>query len=105
MNPNRSCKMCARHEDLAGDGEKADSLPNLIELCRAFSSGDGPIHEADYEKQEKENGHLLRVAANGCPACMLAAIRQSGTSWVNFDWKKESKEWWADHQQNDSRYY
>jgi hypothetical protein len=46
----------------------------------------------------------LREAADGCPACMLAAIRQSGLQYADeeggnyidaFNYKEEKAAWWA----------
>lgn len=79
-NPNRHCRMCGRK-----------GIDGLIE-----SLGTGRT------EQEVEN---LRKEARGCPACMLAAIRQGhfntppdedgpGFS-VPFYFQKEKETWWA----------
>ena len=55
----------------------------------------------------------LRIAANGCPTCMLATIRQSKLQHastadedgytpgfhINFDYKSEKEAWWAERNQ------
>lgn len=83
-NPGRKCRMC----------ETAQGMPELVEATRKCTEGDiGP----------------LREAAEGCPACMLAGIRQSGMQrppsgmlkdfdpgfhFYAFEFKKEKDEWW-----------
>lgn len=84
-NPNRACGMCGS----AGLGPH-----NLPELIAALGRGD------------EEGVAALRTAAEGCPACMLAAIMQSklqrkpdiedpGFS-VQFDFKKEKDAFWKE---------
>ena len=100
-NPDRVCGLCA-HVHL-------DQKP-IAELIAAL--GDGTSVEA------------LRDAAECCPTCMLAAIRQSGLqrAWgtngdddegfhVQFDYRAELKSWWnctndaeADHHNYESYY-
>lgn len=106
LNPNRVCGMCAIESEAAEqDDPVAKPLPELIELCKTFDSGWSPTNYGhDMESHQKQNTEKLREAANGCPACMLAAIRQSGNGWVPFDWKEESKAWWADRPR-DGRYF
>jgi len=46
----------------------------------------------------------LRDATDGCPACMLAAIRQSGMhKHIEFDFKKEKEMFWAGYNEAQSR--
>ena len=59
-NPNR---VCGFHEAMR------ISTPEMAVLIAAFT-GSGEDWEAGVK--------ALREAADGCPACMLAAIRQSG---------------------------
>jgi hypothetical protein len=77
-NPNRYCRMCGR-----------TGIDGLIE---ALAPGDD------------EGVNRLRKAANGCPACMLAAVRQSGFQTppdedgqgksVPFNYQIEKNEFW-----------
>ena len=80
-NPDRRCGMC-------GKG-------GIVGLIEALGNGD-------------EDGlDRLREATDGCPACMLAAIRQSKLQFydsgedgdasfrVEFDFRKEKSVWWA----------
>ena len=83
-NPNRYCGMCK------------NTIP-VERFIKALGSGD-------------EKGlDRLRDETEGCPACMLAAIRQSGLQYYDldedgphghyieaFNYKKEKERWWAD---------
>ena len=76
MNPNRECRMCALVDE---------PQPDLAELIALLPT-------ASWEQESEDNGLLsydfhdaldgamvkLKEAANGCPACMLAALRQTG---------------------------
>jgi hypothetical protein len=82
MNPNRVCRMCK----MAGLTQKP-----LSELMAA-----APVFELDREKQD--DGSALRKAAGNCPACILAAIRQSNEAgYMEFNWKEESRVWVKRH--------
>lgn len=84
-NPNRKCRMCGRI-----------GIEGLIETL-----GDG---------SEREVGELRKVA-NGCPACMLAAIRQSklqcgwdeegGGFSVPFRYSEEKARFWAERNEKE----
>lgn len=80
-NPGRNCRFCV----LLGE----DQAP-ITELLR---------HIPDYmasstsKHQEFEVPQSLRELAGGCPACILATLRQSGGfGWVNFNYKEEAEE-------------
>ena len=84
-NPGRVCGMCAH----AGLTQKP-----LTELTPHVAEGEWGIEE-------------LRKAVEGCPACMLAAIRQSEINknpedgpgmW--FDFKKAAEEWWQQERED-----
>lgn len=83
-NPARNCKFCGVCNGAL--------LPELIAITQQCA---------------EDNIEPLREAANGCPACMLAAIRQSGKQRpyeseddrgfsFAFDFKKEKESWWHD---------
>jgi len=93
-NPNRVCGLCARI--------KIEQSP-IAELISALKSGP----DDDY----KLGLLALRKLAENCPACILAAIRQSGVqrppSWdgeedmdpgcsVEFHFKDELAAWWKE---------
>lgn len=87
-NPNRKCGMCSE----AGLYQQP-----IEDLIKALGKGD------------KEGVDNLREKADGCPACMLAAIRQSKLQFYDvdedgyhgfyvdsFDYKKEKEEFWSE---------
>lgn len=87
-NPERQCGMCR----VRGRGPRPTGY--VATLVRSLGRGD----EAGVA--------ALRESAGGCPACMLAAIRQSGLqykpdaedpgAWVAFDFKKEKERFWME---------
>lgn len=91
-NPNRECRMC-------------NCNPPTAELIAAVGSG-GP-----------EGLERLRKAADDCPACILAGIRQSKInhpdpeigggdgSYIEFDYKKEAMTFWANQEPDYGGYY
>jgi hypothetical protein len=105
-NPNRSCRMCAIME--------FDSKPlsELVEIMKPAVDGwedSRWAFEGKTYNEEKMKDILpecikkLREAADGCPACILSAIRQSNIPvpcCTGFDFKKESESHWADHNNN-----
>lgn len=87
-NPNRVCRMCV----YGGIGDEQKPMPELIEAL-----GNGTTQGVE----------RLRCAAQGCPACMLAAIIQSKLQrprvsdedsgfFVEFDFKKERAGFFAE---------
>lgn len=92
-NPDRVCGFCAV------TGETQASMPDLIAALNSCGE-----HWAAGMK-------ALREVANACPACTLAAIRQSGiqkkwleeaqegkeTPTLGFDFKSEVASFWADN--------
>ncbi len=91
-NPDRVCRMCAA----------AKLGPHRMqEMIAALGKGN------------KQGIDALRQVAEGCPACMLAAIMQSGIQRpylgedepgfrVEFDFKAEKDAWWKE--QNSLRF-
>jgi len=91
-NPTRICGMCK----LA----RLDQLP-IAELISALDSGD------------KKGVNNLRVLADGCPACMLAAIRQCNLladdnnrniDYLEYSFKKEREIFFSEHLYQESDY-
>ena len=90
-NPARVCGFCSF---VCADGNRAiesDQKPIEV-LIAALDDGD------------KEGVSALREVALGCPACMLAAIVQSGLQKsgedginVEFDFKAEKAAFWETH--------
>lgn len=79
MNPDRVCGMCGRTEPL-----KKLIAKYLIDL--KFKKD---VSDETFEKMKKEIG---------CPACILALLRQTNTliGGKYFDFKTERIKWWQD---------
>ena len=87
MNPDRECRMC-----------ETESIPQvpMQQLLESL----GPL-----EQSENEWGNLVTIPGDvegvreltECPACILAAIRQSGqvAYMYNFDYKAECEMFWV----------
>lgn len=103
-NPNRVCGVCplilkygfADHPPMPLS-EARSFLPLLPDDAGALDlllegNGDGTRAQKHLEQ--------LRAAVNYCPACTLAAIRQSPVNsiaqYLNFDYKTASKALWED---------
>lgn len=53
-------------------------------------------------RQGQLNEKSLREETQGCPACILAALRQTRKyTGFSIDWKKESKEWYYAHRKEE----
>lgn len=96
LNPQRECRMCKKPKPMVG----------LVEFAKTAKPGD---------ENAKSNAAALSDEAGGCPACTLAAIRQSGLNnfeiigrdkdgntiieppAFDFDYKAAKDDWWADH--------
>lgn len=90
MNQNRVCKMCR-------PGMLQATMPELLAAMRrdairhdSILSTNSPFDLSPVEITE------LAAAANGCPACILAAIRQSDV-YVQFDYKDAVERFWEEH--------
>lgn len=87
MNPKRKCGMCG----YGGEQQKP-----ISDLAAAFLRDiEATEFGVDTEDSRVKPEHL-EAAAEMCPACMLAAIRQSGIdcSAVEFDFKQQQKAYW-----------
>jgi len=89
-NPNRICRMCQLHED---EQQPITTLLNTLPEPWRLTEDEGALVEEDIEP--------LRNACLGCPACMLAALRQRGFSYWHyesvFDYKKEIQAYWKEY--------
>ncbi len=98
MNPDRGCGMCDRLDN---------SFPEPIEVLMA------PLKElevlraelprfSELREETKVAIEKLREKAGGCPACMLAAIRQSQTPFIQglFVYKEEVESFWKEVNEN-----
>lgn len=96
-NPNRVCGMC-KH------GIGSVPLADLIQILRDSGIKNGAIRYWTKEDRTKIQAQLepLREAAGDCPACMLAAIRQSEyAGYIEFDYKAQHEQFWKDVRDNE----
>jgi len=93
MNPNRACRMCAMRN--LEQREMSDLLvilpnPNIIE-------NDDILTLTNVGEVEEKMGEL-REATEGCPACILATLRQKEIpvpAISSFNFTEECNEWWS----------
>ena len=103
MNPQRVCRMCAR---LNRRYCQRSDLARLVRIARTYRRTD----------QGDRIMRWLEDEARECPACMLAAIRQSGCNLslrgpdgettreaFPFEFKEAVKRWWENQQEEDER--
>lgn len=116
-NPHRKCRMC---EQLGNAPEPISELLSLIPEIDQFAriinhdfelSGNDAYDETVYEIPESiqlEIIEKLREKTGGCPACMLATIRQKNIPLYaidKFNYKKEVESFWHSVNQDRERYY
>jgi len=89
MNPNRICKCCIADEN--------QQVP-IGELIGLIPSS---FNDADFLYEQKRLFTPLSEKANHCPACILAALRQSNTFVPQevFDFKEEMTRWRSENQE------
>lgn len=92
MNPNRVCGMCAADPDRLP--KEYPTVAALIEAAKLDAVGE--LVTSDYEWKPYAVTNLEAVSL-GCPACMLAGIRQSGIDlcWFDFDFTASKKLFWT----------
>lgn len=104
LNPQRICRMC--HMDMDGTIMNENGAQAEMETLLALLPDPKPYLQVDeygtgYGSMENVvNAALpaLREAAGGCPACMMAALRQKGIPIpcaTEFIWNKEREQWWG----------
>ena len=95
MNPNRVCRVCKTLLK-----QESTPLPELIALCKASGATCGDNGGWTVPDSLHIN---LRHAAQQCPACEMAALRQSGIpcgSVNGFDFTKEIESIWVEVNQD-----
>lgn len=99
LNPNRKCGMCGLLEQ---------EQPDLIGLMALLPKA--PFIEDDnggyYQGTELTKEFI--DASGGCPACTMAAMRQSKIpvhAYTNFDFTKECKSIWEEFNNFKQEYY
>ena len=101
LNPNRECRMC----------ESGWPKPELLAVLDGAEEKLYVYWDADADDQEHaaktagrkviNDGLLaaLHTEADGCPACMLSAIRQScHEGYFDWDYKAACETWWKEHE-------
>lgn len=93
LNPLRKCRMCvfANGGNGAALPELLALLPNPVEARISEMNGWEPAYWAFVDKANAALP-ILREAADNCPACIMAALRQKGIPVPmieSFDFKKE----------------
>ena len=89
LNPHRICGYCKL---LDQEQPEIDDLLAILPSPEKHSGYGNALYAAIEDALPK-----LREAAGGCPACILAALRQKGIPVpmaTNFDFKKECQEIW-----------
>jgi hypothetical protein len=96
LNPNRICRM---HAYCDGSQRPTEYLIGSLEPVNI--DGD---HLSETEKEER-NLAKLREVSDGCPACMLAALRQARQYAIKFNFKEECDKFWSEHNEEAYQYH
>ncbi|MGD9157172.1 MAG: hypothetical protein PVG39_02075 [Desulfobacteraceae bacterium] len=95
-NPNRECRMCY----LNGYSKPPKTMEELFEIIdnhiKTVQIKMGGATVCCPKWDSKEIIKSLDEAVDGCPACILAALRQYKRSdiWVEYDFEAKKKEFW-----------
>lgn len=99
-NPARVCGMCKLIPQEQPNLESLVALLPTVEQQKEVVRADGGYQSFDsFQPIPSSVVDALRDAAGGCPACMLAAIRQRGlpvATAIGFDFTADCKEIWSD---------
>lgn len=103
LNPGRVCGFC---KEVGEDQAPMADLMAIMATAKVTSTTDfyaGVTWTSSSIENEKEVIKALEDATGNCPACMLAAIRQSKYPEVfeHFDFKDRQREFW--NQVNEDR--
>jgi len=106
INPGRICGMCS----LVGNYQAPiEELKNIILKYICKDTGEIPFVITNLIVDEKKTLAELREKTNNCPACILAAIRQSDlseTQGINFNFKDERDRFFEEYNaENQYGYY
>jgi len=100
-NPKRTCGFC----EIVGFDNNSVKLKKIVadglkRIEKVFSESHFLLHDKADEISEQIIKDL-HAESGGCPACMLAAIRQTkDNEFLSFDYKKTKDEFWADHNES-----
>ena len=102
-NPTRVCRVC---DTLGFD---AAPLEELRALMPVVPEDPAPESYGVLTSNAQSAFPALVAAADGCPACILAALRQTRTAGFiagdTWSYKDAMAEAWKDHDQDDGTYY
>lgn len=92
-NPNRVCGLC---KEVGEDQAPMSVLMDIMAKAQITKSEEYGFLSATLHN-EKEIIKALEEATGNCPACMLAAIRQSKYAYLfnNFDFKQRQGDFWT----------
>jgi hypothetical protein len=112
LNPNRKCKMCDKLVDWAGlEDQRPVPMDKLLEVLPKPKEvtrkeywedpfGPGYRKYETIENIDEINAAIekLKEITEGCPACILAALRQKGimVPTTDFDYGAECREFWSE---------
>ncbi len=106
LNPNRECRMCEKIETLRQPpmADLVAIMPNPEQYKEIHAEHGYEMYPGLQVPFEAALAKLID-AAQDCPMCILAALKQSGTVQFNATWdfQKECKSIWADI--NDTQNY
>ena len=109
-NPNRVCYLCDQSHDYKALCAEAKALSSVAatfcqplvssspsgDLKRSKFAGTFSLRSARNINGAKEISQLSHMV-DGCPACLLAVLRQSNVmAFKHFDYKKEVVEWYRE---------
>jgi hypothetical protein len=98
MNPDRKCRMCNYTEGGASLAELKALLIPFLKSKTETSEFDSTCRVSSFtDEQLAELRAELYDAADGCPNCILAAIRQSGlvSYELGWDYKIAINDFWS----------
>lgn len=95
MNPDRVCRVCNMIE------AKQKPIVELLSMMPKAQDFKDNFEGFNSALTTEANAALVRLRelAEGCPSCVMAAIRQSGIPVLmvtDFDWSKEMQSIWDD---------
>lgn len=113
MNPDRECRMCKMINMAQPDMKKLLALFPPMEqfeverkavLRDGYNSSNIDLDDyPGYTEAVEKAFEQLKEETNGCPACILAVLRQTGTFiGIPYDFKLESNRFFKEY--NDARY-
>jgi hypothetical protein len=99
MNPNRECRMCvAAENEQVPLTDLVALLPDIKDFEQSDPEGIGKMY-VGLDAAIDAALPIVREKAGNCPACILAALRQSSiiplVSIGLFDFKKEVEAFWS----------